>query len=108
MALRIRLARGGATHDAHYKIVVAESTKQRDGQVVDIIGHYHPRIHNENRFVVDAGKLSKWLSCGAKPTEVVVRLGIQQGLNVLEKFAVKHIQGKTYGKTRKELKSEAK
>ena len=108
MALKIRLARGGATHDAHYKIVVVESTKQRDGQAVDVIGHYHPNYHNEQRFIINAEKLNKWTSFGAKPTQVIVRLGLKNGISSLEKFAVKHTHGKTYGKTRKELKNAVK
>jgi small subunit ribosomal protein S16 len=106
MALRIRLARGGSVHDAHYKVVVIESTKQRDGQAVDIIGHYHPNFHNEKRLQIDVEKLSKWLGFGAKPTDVIVRLGLNQGIKMFEKFSVKHIQGKNYGKSKKEIKAQ--
>ena len=106
MALKIRLARGGSTHDAHYKIVVIENTKSRDGQATDIIGHYHPNVHNENRIVIDAEKLNKWISNGAKPTETVARLGISQGFKVLEKFVPKHGESKNKGKTKKEVKAE--
>ena len=106
MALKIRLARGGSTHDAHYKVVVIESTRQRDGRAVDIIGHYHPNLHNEKRFVIEADKLDKWLSNGAKPTETVVRLGLKEGVKILEKFVVKHVQGEKYKKSKKELKSQ--
>ena len=106
MALKIRLSRGGSTHDAHYKIVVIESTKSRDGQATDIIGHYHPNVHNENRVVINAEKLNKWISNGAKPTETVVRLGLSQGISVLEKFVSKHGESKNKGKTKKEIKAE--
>lgn len=105
MSLKIRLARGGSTHDAHYKIVVIESTKQRDGEAVDIIGHYHPNFHNEKRILIEADKLDKWIKCGAKPTDVVVRLGIKQGIKNLEKFVVKRTKGKNYGKSKKEVKA---
>ncbi len=105
MALRIRLARGGSTHDAHYKVVVMEKTKQRDGKAVDIIGHYHPNFHDEKRFHIDVEKLSKWIGFGAKPSDVIVRLGLQNGIKILEKFAVKHVKGKNYGKSKKEIKT---
>ena len=108
MALKIRLTRGGSTHDAHYRIVVMESTKQRDGKAVDVIGHYHPNYHNEQRINIDIEKLNKWISNGAKPTEVIVKLGLKEGITLLEKFIVKHTQGKNYGKTKKEIKAEAK
>lgn len=106
MALKIRLARGGSTHDAHYKIVVIENTKARDGQATDIIGHYHPNVHNENRVVIDVEKLNKWIANGAKPTETVVRLGLAQGLDFLAKFAPKHGESKNKGKTKKQIKAE--
>lgn len=108
MALKIRLTRGGSTHDAHYRIVVMEGTKQRDGKAVDVIGHYHPNYHNEQRINIDVEKLNKWISNGAKPTEVIVKLGLKEGITLLEKFVVKHTQGKNYGKTKKEIKAEAK
>ena len=105
MALRIRLARGGSTHDAHYKIVVIENTKSRDGQAVEIIGHYHPNFHNENRLVVDAEKINKWIACGATPSETITRLCLAQGIKSLEKFVVKRTKSKNYGKTKKEIKA---
>ncbi len=108
MALKIRLSRGGSKKDAHYKIVVTENTKSRDGEAVDIIGHYHPRVKDgEKRVVVDAEKFNKWISNGAKPTEVVVRLLIAMGFDNLQKFVIKHTQGKNFGKSKKETK-EAK
>ena len=108
MALKIRLARGGSSHDAHYRIVVIEGTKQRDGKAVDIVGHYHPNFHNENRVYIDAEKLNKWIAFGAKPSEAVVKICTKNGSAALEKFAVKHAQGKNYGKSKKEIKAEAK
>ena len=105
MALKIRLSRGGSKKDAHYKIVVTENTKSRDGEAVDVIGHYHPRVKDEEkRVVVDAEKFNKWISNGAKPTEVVVRLLITKGFSDLQKFVVKRTQGKNFGKSKKEIK----
>lgn len=108
MALKIRLSRGGAKKDAHYKIVVIESTKSRDGEAVEVVGHYHPRVKDEEkRVVVDADKLNKWISNGARPTEVVVRLLLAKGFSELQKFVIKRTQGKNFGKSKKEIK-EAK
>lgn len=109
MSLKIRLARGGAKKDAHYKVVVIESTRSRDGKAVDIIGHYHPNVHDEEkRFVINAEKVDKWLSCGAIPTEVIVRLGLKKGLSNLQKFAVKRTKGANFGKSKKEIKAQTK
>ena len=105
--LRIRLTRGGSKKDAHYKIVVIEKTRKRDGRAADIIGHYHPNVHSENRFVIDAGKLDKWIAVGAIPSDVVVRLCLKNGFDVVKKFEVKHVEGANFKKTRKEVKAAA-
>ena len=107
MSLKIRLSRGGSKGDAHYRIVVMESTKSRDGQAIDTVGHYHPNFHDEEkRIVMDTEKVNKWVSVGAKPTEVVVRLCLKKGLSNFEKFVVKHPQTKNFKKTKKEIKVE--
>ena len=107
MSLKVRLARGGAKKDAHYKVVVTEITRSRDGKVVDTIGHYHPSIHEDEskRFIVNAEKLAKWIACGAKPTDVVTRLCLSSGISDMKKFVVKRTKSENYGKTRKEIKS---
>lgn len=108
MALKIRLARGGSTHDAHYKIVVLESTKARDGKATAIIGHYHPNVHEDGkRFVIEAEQLNKWLSNGAKPTESVAKLCVKNGIDEMKKYLPKHGESKNKGKTKKEVKAEA-
>ncbi len=108
MSLKIRLSRGGSKGDAHYRIVVVENKKSRDGQAVEIIGHYHPNVHDDTkRFVIDASKVDKWVSLGAKPTEVIARLCVKNGLSSLEKFVVKHPQSKNFKKSKKQIKAEA-
>ena len=37
MALKIRLSRIGATHQPHYRIVVAETRSRRDGDAVETL-----------------------------------------------------------------------
>ena len=107
MALKIRLARGGSTHDAHYKIVVLENTKARDGKATAIIGHYHPNVHEDGkRFVIEAEQLNKWLANGAKPTESVAKLCVKNGFDEMKKYLPKHGESKNKGKTKKEIKAE--
>ncbi len=108
MSLKVRLSRGGAKKSAHYKIVIAEVTKSRDGKAVDTIGHYHPTVHDKDkRFVIDAEKLNKWISCGAKPTDVITRLCLSAGISSMKKFVIERAKSENHGKSRKEIK-EAK
>ena len=74
MALKIRLARGGAKKRPFYRIVVAEATAPRDGRFVERIGSYNPFLEhgNSNRLVVDTERAKYWLSVGAQPTDRVV------------------------------------
>ncbi len=71
MALKIRLARGGAKKRPFYRIVVAEATSPRDGRFVERIGSYNPLLphgHAE-RLVLNAERLKYWVSVGAQPTD---------------------------------------
>ena len=47
MALRIRLARGGAKKRPYYRIVVADSRMPRDGRYIEKIGSYDPMLGKE-------------------------------------------------------------
>jgi ribosomal protein S16 len=42
MALKIRLARGGAKKRPFYRIVIAEASAPRDGRYVERVGTYNP------------------------------------------------------------------
>ena len=109
MSLKIRLSRGGSKKDAHYKIVVLENTKSRDGKATDIIGHYHPNVEEaEKRFVIEAGKLDKWLSFGALPTETLARLCVRSGIKSMEKYIPVHGESKNKGIKKKDRKKDSK
>lgn len=75
MALRIRLARGGAKKRPFYRIVVAENTAPRDGKFVEKIGTYNPLLKAEdpNRVVIKKERVEYWLSQGAKPSDRVAK-----------------------------------
>ena len=82
MALRIRLARGGAKKRPFYRIVVAEATAPRDGRFIERLGTYNPilpRDHAE-RVKLDTDRIQHWLSVGAKPTDRVLRFLDAAGL----------------------------
>ena len=108
MALKIRLARGGSKKDAHYKVVVLENTKSRDGKESDIIGHYHPNVHEEGkRFVIEAEKLNKWISNGAIPTEAIARLCVSSGIESMKKYIPLHGESKNKGIKKKDIKKNS-
>ena len=70
MAVKIRLKRLGAKKAPFYRIVVADSRVQRDGVVIEEIGHYDP-TKNPSLIKVDVESAKKWLSNGAQPTDTV-------------------------------------
>jgi small subunit ribosomal protein S16 len=43
VAVKIRLKRMGKIRAPHYRIVVVDSRKKRDGKVIEEIGLYHPK-----------------------------------------------------------------
>lgn len=73
MALKIRLARGGAKKRPFYRIVVAEATSPRDGRFVEKVGTYNPLLPHDHaeRIVLNIERIKHWLSVGAKPTDRV-------------------------------------
>lgn len=73
--VKIRLTRVGRKKQPSYRVVVADDKAPRDGDFIEIIGHYNPRTEPAT-IVIDEEKARKWLSQGAKPTErVSVLLG---------------------------------
>lgn len=69
--LKLRLKRIGRKRSPAYRLVVMENTTRRDGRPVEEVGYYNP-ISKESKFEIE--KIQKWLSYGAKPTEVVSSL----------------------------------
>ena len=78
MALRIRLARGGAKKRPYYRIVVADSRSPRDGRFVEKIGSYNPMLGHDDpeRVKIDVERAKHWLGHGATPSDrVAIFLG---------------------------------
>lgn len=73
MAVRIRLARVGATKRPSYRIVVIDSRKPRDGRALEIIGHYDP-LTEPATVKLDGDKVASWMAKGATPSERVAKL----------------------------------
>jgi len=81
--VKIRLRRVGTRNKPMYRVVVADHRSPRDGEFIEIIGHYNPLTDPET-FVVDEEKALKWLKHGARPTDTVLRLLSKVG--VMDKF----------------------
>tara|TARA_R110002110_G_scaffold56762_1_gene160992 strand:- start:4953 stop:5360 length:408 start_codon:yes stop_codon:yes gene_type:complete len=75
MALKIRLARGGAKKRPFYRVVIADTRSPRDGRFIEKIGTFNPLLPKENtdRVVLDVERAKHWLSVGALPTDRVSR-----------------------------------
>lgn len=73
MALRIRLARGGAKKRPFYRIVVSDSRKARDGRFIERLGTYNPMLAKDDgeRVKLNIDRIKHWLDVGAKPSDRV-------------------------------------
>ena len=82
MALKIRLARGGAKKRPSYRIVVAEASSPRDGRYVERVGTYNPMVpkDHDQRLIINGERITFWLDKGAKPTERVQKMLASAGL----------------------------
>jgi small subunit ribosomal protein S16 len=73
MAVKLRLTRTGKTKQPSYRIVAADSRAPRDGDFLEILGHYNPR-QEPSVVEVKNDRALYWLSKGAQPTERVQKL----------------------------------
>jgi small subunit ribosomal protein S16 len=73
MSVVIRLMRTGAKKRPAYRMVVADSRRQRDGRFLEILGHYNP-LAQPFELVVHKDKVEKWLMKGAQPSEQAASL----------------------------------
>jgi len=73
MAVVIRLKRAGAKKRPFYRLVAADSRRQRDGRFLQILGHYNP-VSQPFELVVEKELVQKWLDAGATPSEQVASL----------------------------------
>lgn len=82
MALKIRLARGGAKKRPFYRIVVAEASAPRDGRYVERVGTYNPMVSKDHdqRLTLNGERITYWMGQGAQPTERVQKMLATAGL----------------------------
>lgn len=81
--LRIRLRRTGKKKQPYYRVVVADQRAPRDGDFIEVIGHYNPRT-TPSTIDLKEERVKHWLSVGAQPSETVHRVLHKAGLIEVE------------------------
>lgn len=71
--LMIRLARVGARKQPHYRVVVIEKDRARNGRALEIVGTYNPRT-NPATVNLKRERVDYWVSKGAQLSDTVGRL----------------------------------
>lgn len=109
MALKIRLARGGAKRRPFYRIVVAQSTSPRDGAFIERIGSYNPMVDHghPDRLKIDAERATYWISVGAVPTDRVARFLSTVGLGEAPAQPEQTKKNQPRAKTQERMKEQA-
>ena len=68
--LVIRLSRIGAKKKPHYRVVVIEKDRARDGRPVETVGIYNPRT-DPATVKLEAERIQYWIAKGAQPSDTV-------------------------------------
>jgi small subunit ribosomal protein S16 len=71
--LTIRLARTGARKQPHYRVVVIEKERARNGRPLEVVGTYNPRT-NPGSIDIKRDRVEYWISQGAKMSDRVSKL----------------------------------
>jgi small subunit ribosomal protein S16 len=103
MSVVIRMMRTGAKKRPAYRMVVADSRRQRDGRFLEILGHYNP-LTQPHEFKVNKEKVEHWLSRGAQPSTQAASLLRSIGITPRSKTAAPRAEGKTKEKRAKGAK----
>lgn len=71
--LMIRLARVGARKQPHYRVVVIEKDRARNGRSVEVVGTYNPRT-SPATLDLKRDRIEYWTGNGAQVSERVGKL----------------------------------
>jgi small subunit ribosomal protein S16 len=66
--VKIRLKRVGGPKKPHYRIVVVDNRKRRDGMPIEEIGYYNP---SSKELKINKEAVEKWTKTGAQLSEIV-------------------------------------
>lgn len=69
----IRLARTGARKQPHYRVVVIEKARARNGRSLEVVGTYNPRSTPAS-VALKRDRIEYWVSKGAKMSDRVSKL----------------------------------
>ena len=71
----IRLSRGGSKKRPYFNVVVAESSKKRDGRFIERVGFYNPSAREGSETLrLESQRIEYWQSNGAQLSETVNRI----------------------------------
>ena len=106
--LKIRLKRMGAKKNPSYRVIVINSTTNREGRPVQELGYYNPKT---KVMKLDKVAALDWVKKGAQPTETVAYLikncNDDGTLNYQKKEVVK-LSKKAQAKAQAEAEAKAK
>jgi small subunit ribosomal protein S16 len=71
--LMIRLSRMGARKQPHYRVVVIEKERARNGRPVEVVGTYNPRT-NPASIELKRERIDYWVSKGAQMSDRVSKI----------------------------------
>jgi small subunit ribosomal protein S16 len=71
--LMIRLARFGARKQPHYRVVVIEKDRARNGRSIETVGTYNPRT-NPATVRLEQERIAYWIGKGAQLSDRVKKL----------------------------------
>jgi small subunit ribosomal protein S16 len=75
MPVMIRLARQGKKKKPQYQIVAVDKAKARDGEYLEHLGHYFPKVKESSEKVkVNLEAVQAWKAKGAVVSETVGQL----------------------------------
>ena len=74
----IRLARVGARKQPHYRVVVIEKDRARNGRSIEVVGTYNPRTTPAS-LDLKRDRIDYWVGNGARMSDRVGKLVAQTG-----------------------------
>jgi small subunit ribosomal protein S16 len=72
----IRLARVGARKQPHYRVVVIEKDRARNGRSIEVVGTYNPRTTPAS-LELKRDRIDYWVGNGARMSDRMVKLVAQ-------------------------------
>ncbi len=68
--LSIRMRRTGSKKRPFFRIVVSEARSKKEGQFIDVLGFYNPRVRPAV-FEINKDRVAHWVKVGARPSDSV-------------------------------------